>query len=228
MNKSIIRILSLILGIFFIITSLVLNNQLLRIIILILGIFFLVLFNVIERTHKKIAILIFTFILLLLAQILDYVAIKYFNKSPILIYQIIDSASIRVYNSLFYRVWQCNINEDVYIIDNLDKIGYFCETKNLDSTNINTYAVELVTNYDKYLDTFIKVNGIVSEVTDDYFLLRSYIIKDNNIIFNNNISLKIYFNRYLDDIKVNDKIELTGRVGKKEDKQIIIEDYEIN
>ena len=224
MNKGVIRLLALVLGIFFLIAVFYLDNQLLRIILLSLSIILFIVFNVIERTHKKLAIIIFTFILLFLAQVFDYIAIKYFNKEPLLVYSIIEDNNVRVFNSVFYRVWQCDLKENSYIIDNLEKMGYFCNVANLDSTNINTYAVELITNYDKYVDTFIKVKGIVVDVTDDYFLLKSYIIKDEQVIFNNNLILKVYTNATINNVNINDSVEVSGRVGKKEDKEILLED----
>ena len=224
MEKGTFRLLFLILGLFFIITSYIMSYQLLRIIILVLGILCSIISNIIERKYQKLAIIFYTFIILILIQFIDYINIKYFNKEPLLIYNVKEFENIKVYDSIFYRVWQCDKEKNEYTIDNLDKIGYFCDLDYVNSTNINNYAVELITNYNRYNNTYIKLNGIIYDVNDQYIILKTYIYKNEKLIFNDNLTIKIYKNDFINTLKVNDEIEIVGKISKLGNKTVYLED----
>ena len=227
MEKGVLRILFLILSLFFIIISYIIFNQILRIILLILGILLLVISNVIDRYHKKFAIIFYTFFSLFIMQFIDYLGIKYFNKKPLLVYNIREYKNIKIYDSLFYRVWQCDVNQNKFLIDDLYKIGYFCDMNDIHSTNINNYAVELVTNYDKYSQTNIKVDGIIYDINDEFVTLKSYIYHNEKLVFNNNLTLKFNINDSFKDLGVGQQIVLIGKIIAKDDKIIYLENCSI-
>lgn len=228
MNKGTIRLLSLILGIFLVVISFFITNHLLQFIIINIGIIILIISCVIERQHKKIAILIYSIIIFSIAQFFDYLTIKYFNKPPILTYNVMEFNNVKIYDSFFYRVWQCNTEKNEYIVDDLQKIGYFCNMDYIESTNINNYAVELVSNFSRYYNTYIKLNGIVYDVNEEFIILKSYIYKDEKLIFNDNLTIKIYLNSSFNNIKKNQEIEVTGKVIEINDKVVYLDDTTIS
>ena len=165
MKKGILRILLLIIGLILLISAYALNKyNLLRTILLIIGLILLVVQSVLERNHKFIFAILFTLIYLGFAITIDYIVVKTFHKTPVLTINIMTTDNVKIYNSLGYRVWQCDTSKEEYIVDPLNKLGYFCSTDNMNTININVISKELVNNYKKYQNTFIKLDGKVSSI----------------------------------------------------------------
>ena len=226
MKKGILRILLLIIGLILLISAYALNKyNLLRTILLIIGLILLVTQSVLERNHKFIFAILFTLIYLGFAITIDYIVVKTFHKTPVLTLNILTTGNVKIYNSFGYRVWQCDTSKEEYIVDPLNKLGYFCSTDNINTININVISKELVNNFKKYQNTFIKLDGKVSSIVgNEYFTLNPYTIDNNNlnnqVTFQDNLTLQVYNNdlsKNISEYRVYDNITFIGRINSIEE-----------
>ena len=226
MKKGILRILLLIIGLILLISAYALNKyNLLRTILLIIGLILLVTQSVLERNHKFIFAILFTLIYLGFAITIDYIVVKTFHKTPVLTLNILTTGNVKIYNSFGYRVWQCDTSKEEYIVDPLNKLGYFCSTDNMNTININVISKELVNNFKKYQNTFIKLDGKVSSIVgNEYFTLNPYTIDNNNlnnqVTFQDNLTLQVYNNdlsKNISEYRVYDNITFIGRINSIEE-----------
>lgn len=233
MQKNKLRIYSLLLGIILLSSSYILNQyNILRVIIFFLSIILLTFSFVIEREQKKLFTFIYLIIFLEIALVGDYLVVKTFKKIPVITFNNIISNKVNVYNSIGYRVWQCDNTKQEYIIDNLYKMGYFCNSDDVNASDINTFLPEVVNNFDNYSNTFVKINGRISYISgSEYFEMQSYTKNststNNQVNFAKNITLRVYFNELeqeLSNFKIYDSVEIIGRIKelKKEHEEYII------
>lgn len=226
MKKGILRILLLIIGLILLISAYALNKyNLLRTLLLLLGLILLITQSVLERNHKFIFAILFTLIYLGFAITIDYIVVKTFHKTPVLTLNILTTGNVKIYNSFGYRVWQCDTSKEEYIVDPLNKLGYFCSTDNMNTININVISKELVNNFKKYQNAFIKLDGKVSSIVgNEYFTLNPYTIDNNNlnnqVTFQDNLTLQVYNNdlsKNISEYRVYDNITFIGRINSIEE-----------
>ena len=219
MNSSTKRLLSLIIGLILIIISFALTGMdCLRAILCIIGIILLTYSNSIERKHKKIFIPLFAIIFTCLMISTDYLIVSTLKKTPIFAFNIVKTDEATVYNAMGYRVWKCN-GEDKLKVDSLYKLGYYCSITNMNSETINNILPVLITNFDSYKDTYIKVSGKIVEIKDNQVIvMETYSNDDNKLNYDNTSKLIVNFNfpsNSLSKYHINDDITIAGKVESK-------------
>src|SRR5574344_56490 len=173
MNSISKRFISLILGLILIFIAFILNKyECLRAILCILGIVLLTYSNSIERSHKKVFIPLFAFIFTCLMISTDYLMVCTLKHVPIFAYSIATTDNSTVYNALGYRVWKCS-EDNTLKVDPLYKLGYYCSISSMKSQDINNLLPVLINNFETYQDTYIKLTGKVTKVSD--CVLLSYL-----------------------------------------------------
>ena len=231
MNKKVV--LLKILGILFITVPFLFNvYSLLRalsvwigIVLIIGGIFF----NK-RKNIFRIIILIIFFISIFFG--IDFFLAKYFNRVPIMSYEIKSSNKVATYNSLYYRMYDCDGEK---IFDIFYRKKYACSI-NLEEKDINSLLSNIANNFDKYHNRFLNVNGKISSIEGSTSIaMQTFEIAENSmngqVNFSDNITLVIMNNGNLEkveELKIYDTINVTGRIDKIKDngqnKEIIMED----
>ncbi len=211
------------------------SYTILRILTLILGIIF---FLVGMHLKKKRRLYIYLLIFILLIGVsfgIDYLLCKYAKRIPIFSYEVKSSKTVSTYNSFFYRVYNCNSQ---YIFDQFYQQNYMCDEE-VSKENINSLLAHITNNFHHYHNKFIQIEGKISEITGSSSIsMRTYEIPENSIngqvIFSNNLTLTIIHNGSLpkvEELKIYDPIDVIGRIDKikheGQNTEIIIKDATI-
>lgn len=230
MNKK--SFLLKIVGILFMLVPFLLNYySLVRILFIFLGIVVFSINFLFSKKNKVLKIILSFILFLVLTYSFDYLFVFYFKNIPIFAYQHKASDTIFTYDSPLYRVYSCN-GENT--IDTLYKRNYFCES--LEPIDINDFLTNDTNRYKKYHSKFVTIKGKVSEVFgNDYLLLNPYEQKENNIVgeltFNKNKGIKVINNqgnlKFYNHYEIYDNVLVTGKVTKKVDNTVILEDAKI-
>ena len=224
------RIISLLLGILFLVISLALNNfNLLRVILCISSIIVLTYCMQLERNNKVIFISLFVIIMTFFTIGVDYLCACILKKTPILTLSIVSNENGSVYNAIGYRVWKCK--DDSIKVDPLYRIGYYCDATYMSSESINNVLPSIINNFDHYKDNYVKIIGRVSKVVDNSsFYMETYSENTDTIFYNHEYKLHVNFN-YADskisELKENDIITVVGRVQNKDYNEVYLVDSKI-
>lgn len=207
--------------------------SLLRLMSVLLGILFLCVSFLLFSKKNIIKLLFYPLLFLCFSYGIDYVCVSLGNRIPIFAYQNrTEDASIFTYDSVFYRVYNC---QEKRIFDFLYQQNYICDTS-MEPKEINAFLTNGANNYQKYRYKFVTIKGKVSEVFgNDYLLLQTYEQKENNLVgqltFNKNSTIKIENNhknlKFYNNYEIYDNILVTGRIVKKEDTTLIMHDAKI-
>ena len=231
MNKK--EVLLKVLGILFVIIPFLFNEySLLRALSVWIGILLIIggiFFNK-KKNILKILALIIIFISIFFG--IDFLLAKYFNRVPIMSYEIKSSNKVATYNSLYYRMYDCD-GEKVFDIFYRKK--YACQI-NLEEKDINSLLSNIANNFDKYHNRFLNVNGKISSIEGSTSIaMQTFEIAENSmngqVKFSDNITLVIMNNGDLEkveELKIYDTINVIGRIDKiknnGQSKEIIMED----
>jgi len=234
MNKK--EVMLKILGWFLILWPFIYNDyNLIRIISVILGIFILALNKTIQKRKMNIKIILSLIILIGVIYGADFLLAKYYNRVPIISYEIKSSSKISTYNSIFYRMYDCN---NVKIFDQFYKKNYMCDTT-LNEESVNSLLANIVNNFSDYHNKFVNINGKISAISGSTSIsMQAYETGETSIngqvLFSDNITLVIMNNGNLEkveDLKIYDTINVIGRIDKiiekGQTKELIMEDAKI-
>lgn len=231
MNKK--SVLLKIIGVCLLLVPFGINKySIVRFISVLLGILILCISLLMFQKKKGIKILLYPILFFIFVYGIDYASIYFLNRIPVLAYQNVSSNTFSTYDSLIYRIYNCN---DKQILDTFYKENYVCDDA-LEPIEINAFLNNDTNNYQKYHSKFITVKGKISEVFgNDYILLQSYEQQENNLVgqltFNKNSGLKIINNhnnlKFYNYYEIYDNVLVTGKVVKKENNTIIMQDAKI-
>ena len=225
------RFCSLIIGIILLVVSLLLDKyNLLRAILCILSIILFTYSNQLERQNKRIFIPIFIIVFSFFVISLDYLNVTLFKKAPILTFSIVKSDYGKVYNALGYRVWTCK--DDTFKVDPLYKLGYYCQKETMTSESINNVLSTIISNFDDYKDSYVKITGRVTKVVDDSkFYMQTFKEIDNLINFDENSKLYVQFNYGNSNVlglQPNSIVTVIGKINQKIGNDIYMIDSTFN
>lgn len=231
MNKK--SFLFKILGILLLLGSFLWNTYtLLRLVFVLLGVLLLTIGLLLFQKRKGFKIFLYPILFLILVYAFDYGCVYLLNRVPIFAFENRTDDTFSTYDSLLYRVYDCNGNTT---FDFLYKKSYVCDYT-LEPKDINAFLDSGNNNYRKYHSKFVTIKGKVSEVFgNDYISLQAYEQKENNLVggltFNKNATLKVKNNqgnlRLYGQYEIYDNVLVTGRIYKKENNEIIMQDAKI-
>ena len=147
----------------------------------------------------------------------DYLVVCVFKKVPIFAYNIVTNGDTTVYNALGYRVWKCS-DTDTLKVDPLYKLGYYCSISNMKSEDINNLLPVLISDFAEYQDTYVKLTGKVTKVSDNHsIIMATYTEDDNGITYDDSTKINVNFNipsKSISDLNANETITIAGKVDK--------------
>ncbi len=221
------RILTLILGVLFLVIALALNNlNLLRVILAITSIILLTYCLQLERNNKKVFVTLFVIVMTFFVIGLDYLTVSLFKKTPIITISIVSNEYGSVYNGIGYRVWKCNDNS--IKVDPLYKIGYYCDVDYMSTESINNVLPAIMNNFEHYKNNYVKIIGRVTKIVDDtQFYMETYTESNEIITYDDKNKLSINFNYTepkISNLNVDDIITVIGKVQNKNDNEVILVD----
>lgn len=215
-RKDILMIAS---GVFFLFLALLINRlNVFRLLFCLIGIF---LFScLIYKKMKKYGVL--SFVILMLATILlDTLVALEFKRIPIFTYNIISSSDIKVYSGIGVRVWQCDSSYKNLKSETFSNKGFLCDPSYLSEIDVNTLIGNLKTNYDDYVNRYIKVGGRVSLKDGNKIIeMKAYdvnsFIDNNDFVYDDMMVLRFIFEDDTNGIMENDEVTIIGKVKNKE------------
>ncbi|MBQ6687147.1 MAG: hypothetical protein IJN03_01325 [Bacilli bacterium] len=192
--------------------------SILRMISVICGIIVLVAGIVIDIADKLWRIVILPILFLIITLALDFGVSHLFKTIPVFSDKLVSSKDVIVYNSLFYREYSCN---GKITIDNLYKKSYLCDPDDLEENDVSSFLNNVLENYNKHKNTFVKIAGKISKLNGTYNLeLQAYTLTEEStngyVQFSDNITLEVNFNEIQDLTKYNvyDSISIIGRIDE--------------
>ena len=198
-----------------------------RLVLITIGFITQIVGMVIYRKKKLILIPILVLIFASSLVIIDYLLVANFNRLPVLAIRNTISSNTKIYNGAFYRVWKCNIADKEMYIDKYYKSNFYCNSKELQTIDINDFLLHFEKKYKKYKNDFVKIEGKISEIKGIKSLeMKAYefeVDKLNGYVkFDDNIKLKFLFNgdyEKLSTYSLYDNVKVIGRVVKMEEEE---------
>ena len=198
-----------------------------RLVLITIGFITQIVGMVIYRKKKLILIPILVLIFASSLVIIDYLLVANFNRLPVLAIRNTISSNTKIYNGAFYRVWKCNIADKEMYIDKYYKSNFYCNSKELQTIDINDFLLHFEKKYKKYKNDFVKIEGKISEIKGINSLeMKAYefeVDKLNGYVkFDDNIKLKFLFNgdyEKLSTYSLYDNVKVIGRVVKMEEEE---------
>ena len=195
-----------------------------RLIFIIVGFITQIVGMVMYRKHKLILIPILTIIFAGSLVAIDYLLVANFEKLPLLAIRNTISSNTKIYNGLFYRVWKCNISDKEMYIDKYYKSNFYCDSKELETIDINEFLLHFEKKYKEYRNDFVKIEGKISEIQGLKSLeMKAYELEvdklNGYVTFDDNVKLRFVFNgdyEKLSNYSVYDNVKVIGRVTKME------------
>lgn len=229
MNKA---LLLKIMGLLLIIISFLVNQySIIRLVTILLGIIFIVLAN----KKKTIYTLIEGILFVILLFGIDTILVQYLNRIPIFAYEIKSATNMSTYNSFFYRVYNC---DGTHKFDGHYQKNYLCETilpeENINSllANIENNFADYKNKFVNVKGKISSISGSKSISMQTFEVLNNSI--NGQVNFSDNITLTILNNGKLEkveDLKIYDSINIIGRIVKinkqGQNKEIIMDDARI-
>lgn len=208
-------------GLFFLVSSIILDRfNLIRALLLLLGLI-LVITRIIISKRKLFTKVIVPILLIIIIYIIDFNLFVYLNKVPILVIEYKSSDTVSTYNSLFYRIYNCS---DELILDEYYEQNYLCQSENLDEININNFILEPIESFKEYKNSFVKLTGKVSKTLGESIIELNYYTENSDNIngyveFDESKKVKVFFNNSinLSNYYIYDYITVIGNVHKLED-----------
>lgn len=193
-----------------------------RIISLILGIIFILVSLILKRKRSIFYIILIPLIMLVFSYGIDTLLIYTLKRIPIFSYVIESNKNVKTYNSLFYRIFDCD-NE--LILDYGYIKSYACNTSLLDAININSFLQDTDATYKNYRHKFVHVYGKISKISGNESIeLASFTQSDNSlngyVNFNLDNILIVNTTQSLNKYKIYDYIDVFGEVDKISDGKI--------
>lgn len=190
----------------------------LRMTAVIIGIIGLIAGIVIDKEDKVWRIVLLPIAFLVITLALDFGVSHLFKTIPVFSDKLVSSEKVIVYNSLFYREYSC---DGKITIDNLYKKSYLCDPNDLESSDVSSFLNNILENYNKHKNTFVKIDGKISKLNGTYNLeLQAYTLTEEStngyVQFSDNITLEVNFNEIQDltKYKVYDSISIIGRIDE--------------
>lgn len=227
------RFTLIIIGIFLIIVPFLINHySIYKMLSVALGIILLEISFFMTKNKNIFTVIYLPIILLLITYGIDYFKTYTFNSKPIYVLENKINNKVSVYNSLFYRVFKCN-NE--YVLDNLYKKSFVCNTKLLDNIDINSLLSEPKGSYKKYKNKFIKVTGKVSQINGaSSIYLQAYFDNEDDlngyVKFNETSKLVVQLdNLDISKYKIYDYITVIGYLSdfEEENQELILTEVKL-
>ena len=225
------RLLSMLIGISLLVIALFMNGlNLLRAVFCIVSVIILTYSFQLERQNKKIFVPLFVIIFSLFVIALDYLCVTTFKRTPILAYSIVTNGSGTVYNAIGYRVWTCK--DKTFKVDPLYKLGYYCEKETLKSENINNVLTNVVNDFNRYKDSYVKIIGKIKKVVNDnMFYMESYREENSVISFDSTYRLYVefnYSNKNLSTLEENSIVTVVGKLDRIDGNYVYMIDSSFN
>lgn len=211
--------------------------SIIRMVSLLLGI---ILFTYTLNINKKFNILMCLYVPILffvLTYTIDYTFACVLERNPIYAISNKSNDNVIVYNSILYRVFNCN---EKLSFDNNYQKNYMCKTSLINSIDINEVLSDADKFYKDHKHDFVKITGKVSKINGNSSIeLNSYTVDSNNtlngyVIFDKENKLNIKINNKMDvsHYKIYDYITVVGEVSSYELdtttlKNVVIEDNDI-
>ncbi len=195
-----------------------------RLIFIVIGFIVQITGMVMYRKKKIILIPILTIIFASSLIIIDYLLVANFERLPLLAIRNTISSNTKIYNATFYRVWKCNISDKKMYIDKYYKSNFYCDSKELETIDINDFLLHFEKKYRKYRNDFVKIEGKISEIQGIKSLeMKAYEFEvdklNGYVTFDDNVKLRFIFNgnyEKLSNYSVYDNVKVIGRVVKME------------
>ena len=205
----------LVLGVIFLIVPFCFSSySLIRLLTLALGIFLITLSLVFLKKKNILLIILMPIILICLSYAVDTFFFYQFNRIPLFVYEITSSDKVSTYNSFFYRIFNC---DGALVLDYGYNKNYVCSEDDLANNDINDLLSDINRTYENYKDKFIKISGKISKITGTESIeLSSYSTSNDSlngyVNFNNNYVIRIHVNESLNAYRVYDNIVAIGKV----------------
>ncbi len=208
----------LIIGVILIIIPFCINDySLLRLISLALGIFIVTLSLVFFKNRNVFLIILVPVILICLSYAIDIFLFYQFNRIPLFAYEIKSSEKVSTYNSFFYRIFDCNGS---LVLDYGYLKDYVCDVDDLTTIDINTFFSDSTEVYQEYQNKFVKISGKISKISGTVYIeLSSYKTTDTSlngyVAFNSDYVLRVNVDESLSNYRIYDNITVIGRLSSK-------------
>lgn len=185
-----------------------------RLISLFLGIFLITLSLVFFKRKNIFLIILTPIILLCLSYAVDTFLFYKFNRIPLFVYKIESSDKLSVYNSFFYRIYNCN---GELVLDYGYQKDYVCDDDDLEAIDINTFLSDPNNAFSDYKGKFVKISGKISKLSGvENVELSSYTVTENSlngyVNFNTNYVVRAHVDEELSTYRIYDNITIIGRV----------------
>lgn len=195
-----------------------------RLVFILLGFIIQIIGMVMYRKKKLILVPILVIIFASSLIIIDYLLVANFDRLPVLAIRNTISSNTKIYNGAFYRVWKCNISDKKMYIDKYYKSNFYCDSKELKTTDINDFLLHFEKKFKKYKNDFVKIEGKISEIQGLKSLdMKSYKFEvdklNGYVTFDDNVKLRFLFNgdyEKLSTYSLYDNVKVIGRVVKME------------
>ncbi len=195
-----------------------------RLIFIVVGFITQIVGMVMYRKRKYLLVPILTIIFASSLIIIDYLLVANFDRLPLLAIRNTISSNTKIYNAAFYRVWKCNISDKKMYIDKYYKSNFYCDSKELETIDINDFLLHFEKKYRKYRNDFVKIEGKISEIQGIKSLeMKSYKFEvdklNGYVTFDDNVKLRFNFNgnyEKLSTYSVYDNVKVIGRVVSME------------
>lgn len=211
------KLMLIILSLFLIVIPFFINiYSILKIISLALGIILLDIYFVMKKKVNVFLLFYLPVLLVIFTYAIDYLKTYTLNLSPIYVFENKINDNVSIFNSLFYRIYKC---DNDYTFDNQYQKNFVCETKLIDSIDINKLLNEPEISYKNYKNDFIKITGKVSKITGTSSIyLQAYTKVDGTsngyVKFNETSGLKISLDGVdISNYRIYDYITVVGLVS---------------
>lgn len=221
MRKRLIWLLGI--GISLCILSFIINvYSVLRLVSLLLGIILIVVSYSLKKKRNILLIILLSILLGVFSYGVDMILVFKLKHIPVFSYSIKSSDYVSTYNSFFYRVYDCR---KTLVLDYGYNKKYACGVNDLDVISIN----KLLQDSKDYKNKFVKVYGKISKISGNESIEMASFNKDNEVLngyvnFNLDNVLRISVNEDLSKYRIYDYISVIGCVKKGRDGVVFMED----
>lgn len=211
----------LIISLLLIIVPFCLNTySVLRIISLGIGMFIFVLACTLNDNKNILLIMLLPIVLMVSTLGLDTFLFSRFNRIPIYAFESISSNKVRTLNSLFYRIYDC---DGKLTIDYGYQKSYACNKEDIEVIDINEFLENPLHSYSQYKNKFVKLRGKISKITgNESITLSSYKRSEDTlngyVSFNLNYNVDVLVGEDISKLHIYDYIEVIGLIDKLESK----------
>ena len=190
--------------------------SIIRLISVTLGLIFLILSILFNKKSHIVLVVILPILVFTVSYALDLFLFYSLKRIPIYINKVDSSDKVSTYNSFFYRIYNCNKE---LIMDYGYNREYSCDNDYLEAIDINELLLNPSDSYTKYKNKFIRVHGKISKIVNlDSIELSLWDKADNSlngyVNFNYNYVLKVPVKEDLNNLRIYEEIDVIGRVSK--------------